>query len=51
MKKLVLFAVAAALVMNVAQAADGKNKKDNGKGGFKSLFNGKNLKGWKTPSG
>ena len=51
MKKLVLFAVAAALVMNVAQAADGKNKKDNGKGGFESLFNGKNLKGWKTPSG
>ena len=38
MKKLVLFAVAAVLAMNMAQAADDKNKKDKGKGGIQVLL-------------
>ena len=38
MKKLVLFAVAAMLAMNMAQAADDKNKKDKGKGGIQILL-------------
>ena len=38
MKKLILFAVAAVLAMNVTQAADDKNKKDKGKGGIQVLF-------------
>ena len=38
MKKLVLFAVAAVLAMNMAQAADDKNKKDKGKGGIQALL-------------
>ena len=36
MKKLVLLAVVVVLTMNIAQAADGKNKK--GKGGIQVLF-------------
>ncbi len=42
-KKLVLFAVAAVLAMNMAQAADDKNKKDKGKGGIQVLLTKLNL--------
>ena len=38
MKKLVLFAVAGVLAMNMAQAGDDKHKKDKGKGGIQILL-------------